>query len=98
MEPVLNKYFYDISERTSFRNARIIHNYLRQQNEAITFNEVKEYLKSQLTHLIFKPVKKKFDRNPIVSKYIDHLWNLDLVELNYPEENDDLQIPSNSYR
>ena len=88
MDPILNNLFYNIQQSTSFRNIRVLYDYIRQHHPNIDKPSVENWLRGQLTHLVFKPIRKKYNRNPIVSKHIDHLWNIDLVELAYPENNE----------
>lgn len=85
---LLENYYYNIDETPSYRNIDVLHNELRQQHPNIKRDQLKTWYESQLTPLVYKPLRHKYLKNPIVSKTIDHLWNADLVEIALPQYND----------
>ena len=80
MENLLKNYYYNINESTSFLPEKFLLKKTKSESPQYADKSLLNqwYLK-QLTHQVYKPLKKKYLRNPIVSKYIDHLWNCDLV-------------------
>ena len=91
MDALLNlyhNYYYNIDERPSFQRPEILYRTAKPLNENVTRKNLKEWYDSQKTYLVYKTLKRKYFKNPIVSKTIDHIWNIDLIELSKPAEND----------
>src|SRR5260370_15007381 len=84
---LLNKYYYDIKEPSSFQSANKIQSVVKNYISDIKLNDIKNWLLKQDTHGIHKPIKLHFKRNPIVSKTIDHNWHADLIEITNPAAN-----------
>lgn len=85
MDPILSKYltkfYYDIDEPTSFQSANVLYRRLKSRFRRFKLSDVKNWLQREIPDLVHKPLKKKFPKNPIVSKTVDHIWNIDLVEI-----------------
>src|SRR5437868_4423483 len=77
----LKKLYYDINEPSSFRGLKTIINALRENNIKYDIDFVKKWLTRQKTYSIHQTPNFSFKRNPIVSKYIDHNWSADLIEI-----------------
>lgn len=91
MDPLLNlyhNYYHNIPERPSFRRPDILYQTLKPLNQNVTHKNLREWYKTQKTYLVYKTLRRKYYKNPIVSKTIDHIWNIDLIELAMPNEND----------
>lgn len=87
----LENLYYDVQESESFTSAKTIHESLKWLYPNVTLKFVKNWLKSQRTSQTYKPLRHKYQRNPIVSKDIDHIWNIDLVEVMQPDVNDNVR-------
>jgi transposase InsO family protein len=88
LDNLLENYYYNIEESPSYRNVDVLHKAASQQYPDIKREQIKDWYQTQLTPLVYKPLRRKFLKNPIVSKTIDHLWNADLVEIAFPNHND----------
>src|SRR5437868_4164213 len=80
MEHHLNRLYYDIKEPSSYRGIKNILEILKEKDIKYNTKDVSDWLKKQETYGVFSQPKHKFKRNPIVSKYIDHNWQADLIE------------------
>src|ERR1700712_1261910 len=87
-DETLKGFYYDHNKPTSFRGIQAIFDEVKQDKLGYTINDVKNWLGKQRVYQIHSKPKHKFRRNPIVSKYIDHIWNADLVEIINPRDND----------
>ena len=91
MEPLLNlyhNYYHNIDEISSYQRPDILYQNVKPLDENVTRKNLEEWYKTQKTYLVYKTLRRKYYKNPIVSKTIDHIWNIDLIELAKPEEND----------
>lgn len=91
MEPLLNlyqNYYYNLEQRPSYQRPEILYQTLKPLEQNVTRKHIEEWYKSQKTYLVYKTLRRKYNKNPIVSKTIDHIWNIDLIELAKPELND----------
>ncbi len=84
---LLKKYYYDIKEPTSFQNSTKLKNVVRTNINDIKNEEIINWLLKQETFGVHKPYRAKIKRNPIVSKYIDHNWHADLIQISHPSAN-----------
>ena len=80
MEQQLHSLYYDIKEPSSYRGIKNILEILKEKDMKYNTKDVKNWLKKQKSYGVFSQPKHKFKRNPIVSKYIDHNWQADLIE------------------
>lgn len=92
LNDLLENYYYNANEPTSFSRAQVLESRLRQENYILAKEALEQWFQRQLTALVYKPLKRKVQKNPIVSKYIDHIWNIDLLELAKPEDNDGVRF------
>jgi len=84
---LLTKYYFDIKEPTSFQSSSKLHKLIKSDISDIKLNEIKNWLLKQKTYGVHQTFHKYFKRNPIVSKYIDHNWHVDLIEISHPSTN-----------
>jgi hypothetical protein len=78
MNQVLSKIYYNASHPAGFAGARAVLKYTKGKYSA---NKVKEWLQSQDTYTLHKPVKIKFKRNKYITNNIDQLWEADLNDM-----------------
>ena len=52
---------------------------------------VETWLRQQPTYGIHFPYRDKFPRNQIVSKYVNHMWHMDLIEVKSYKSNDNIK-------
>ncbi|XP_015793694.1 uncharacterized protein LOC107370222 [Tetranychus urticae] len=65
----------------SFASADKLFQEARKIDASLKKDEVIEWLKSQLTYTLHKPVRRNFSRNRIIVSSIDEQWEADLVEM-----------------
>ena len=94
MEHLLENYYYNINEPTSFLPEKFIIKKFSSDHEDAgpSKSDVYDWYSKQLAHLVYKPLRKKYFKNPIVSKYKDHIWHADLIELAKPEQNNGVKF------
>ena len=73
----------------SYSGLDAFHKSAKEQGLNVTRNEVRDWLASQDTYSIHKPVRKSFPRNRIVVTDIDEQWQIDLIDVqNLSQYND----------
>lgn len=88
---ILQKYYYNINEPTSYSHKNLVFKHLLENYPDPGGDLIENWFQRQLPYLVYKPLKKKFFKNPIVSKRIDHIWNADLVENLKYHDNDGIR-------
>lgn len=76
----LSKVYYDESHPASYGGAEKLYDAVKQIKGS-NIKKVKEWLSSQLTYSLHKPIRKRFKRNPTVVNGIDDQWQADLVDV-----------------
>ena len=85
---ILQNYYYNLNEISSYQRPKIISERLKNEYGEISKSDVDNWFSLQRPYLLYKNLRRKYQKNPIVSKEVDHIWNIDLVELAFPEQND----------
>lgn len=89
MDPVLeeiNRIYYDPSNPAGFGS---IDKLSKAMKEKMDKKQVKEWLQSQETYTLHKPIRKKFPRNRYILSNINELWQADLSDMRtYAQYND----------
>lgn len=85
---ILGDYYYNLDQVTSYQRPQILIKRLKTEYPEISKTDVDNWFTLQRPYLLYKNLRRKYQKNPIISKFIDHIWNIDLVELAFPEEND----------
>lgn len=88
IEKELKKLYYNINEHSSFQGIDKVYKALKKKFPQVKKNSVVQWMKKQKTYTVHHPAKINFKRNPIVSKFIDHNWHADLVEISFPAQNE----------
>ena len=88
-EKLLEKLFFDI--RSSGGNCGVDRLYQKAaaKNPKITRQDVKDWLSGVETYTLFKPVKRKFNRLPILVDNIDEQWQADLMDVSWWKQYND---------
>jgi hypothetical protein len=68
--------YYELVRPDSFGGVRALS---RNANKGL--DETREWLRGQETYTLHKPVRRKFQRRKTFTVGIDHLWQIDLVDL-----------------
>ena len=86
MEEELNQYlqqkYYDLEQAGSLGGVDALYRAVKEdENRKVSRKQVQEWLKSQDTYTLHKPVPKNYVRNRVVVGGIDDQWPADLVDL-----------------
>ena len=87
IDKLLNKYYYDISEPSSYTSLNNIYKSLLNSKYKINKNDIRKWLLQQETYGVHHKPVFKFKRNSIIAKYIDSNWQADLIEIKHPKTN-----------
>ena len=74
MDQKLNKIYYDPQRVGSFGGVRALAEGAKSKN-------VNDWLNAQETYTLHKPVRRKYKRRKMICPGLDHLWQVDLVDL-----------------
>ena len=85
---ILRNYYYNLNEISSYQRPKVILQRLKNEYGEISKSDIDNWFNLQRPYLLYKNLRRKYQKNPIVSKEVDHIWNIDLVELAYPEQKD----------
>ena len=83
----LNLKYYNIKEPSSFQNVEKLYKSVKEKFPNVDKKFIKDWLNEQKTFTVHQYAKLNFKRNQINSKYIDHNWHADLVEISHPSKN-----------
>ena len=86
-DKLLRKLYYNIKYPSSFKGVYKIFYQAKKENPNISIDDVKNWLLKQETYTIHHYKTYNFKRNIIISKHIDDNWQVDLIEIEFPEEN-----------
>lgn len=78
---ILKNIYYDPKNPAAFSTAKRLYHAARLRDPGITLNQVKDWLSSQITYSLHKPIQRKFKRNPVVVDHVDEQWQGDLVDV-----------------
>jgi len=85
----LQKYYTDPTFPGSFSGVDRFYKALKSVNSSIKRKDVLEYLKSNNTYTLHKPVTKPSQYRRIYTKGLDYMFQIDLVDMSkYASEND----------
>jgi transposase InsO family protein len=77
-QDTLEKIYKDPSHPASFSGPSKLYKYVKHKT---TLKQVKEWLKSQPTYTMHKPVRNNFPRNKVIVNGIDDQWDMDLMDM-----------------
>ena len=86
---ILSKIYFDANHPAAYGGVNRLFKYAKQLNKNIKLADVQTWLSSQFSYSLHKPARKFFSRNRIYVKYIDELWEADLIDFqNFSNTND----------
>ena len=88
-EKTLEEIYFDPSHFASFGGVEKLFKAASAVNETITRKDVKDWLSAQQTYSLFKPVKRKFNRLPILVDRLDEKWQADLMDVSWWKHSND---------
>ena len=78
---ILQKIYYDAGHHAGYGSVENLFRAAKLKKKKITRQEVERFLEKQDTFTLHRPVKKKFKRRKTLARYLDHIWQADLVDL-----------------
>lgn len=81
LDHVLTDIYYNIYSPGAFANARQLYAVAKRKNQKITQNYVKTWLSTQSNHSINRTRRKRFLRRPYITKGINYLHQMDLLDM-----------------
>ena len=91
MDKILQDYYYNLEHSSSLGRAETLMKYAKKYGHELKEKDIDKWLRRQRPHSLHFPIKTKFKRNPIVSKFINHIWFADLIEIVDYKNNDDFK-------
>src|SRR5258708_33263398 len=85
---VLTNIYFNIKNPASFKSVFKLYIEAKKILPNITLKQIQEWLLSQETYTVHHSTIRKFNRGHMVSRKIDESWQIDLVEIEYSEDND----------
>ena len=92
LDELMNRYYYNLDQPSSYTGISNLYKEIKREEPLINKNDVIQWLLKQKTYTLHRPMRINFDTNPIVSKFIDHIWNADLMEMPNPAENRNIKF------
>ena len=77
---LLKKIYYDPNHSAGFSSAEKLFRAAKKLKKNITRKNVNEFLEKQPTYTLHHPVKINFQRRKTFAKYLDQIWQADLVD------------------
>ena len=78
---LLEHFYYSLDSLVSFGSSKKLFKEVKKVDKTISRSEVNQWLQSQLTYTLHKPVKLNFKTRRFVVFDIDEQWQMDLVDL-----------------
>ncbi|XP_060604913.1 uncharacterized protein LOC132757608 [Ruditapes philippinarum] len=81
-EDYLKKIYFDPKHPASFSGPQKLYNAVKREgNYNIGMHRIRQFLHNQESYSLHKPVRRRFQRNHVVSAGIDDLWMADLIDM-----------------
>ena len=81
MNDILSKIYYDTKNSGSYSGIQRLYTAAKKKIPNLKINDVKNFLKGELTYTLHKPLRKKFKRNRILVNRINEQFEADLVDM-----------------
>lgn len=81
VEQTLRKIYFDPAHPAAFGSARQLHRSAIKQLKKLTLKDVTNFLEQQTAYTLHRPVKHNFKRRKTYARYVDQIWQMDLVSL-----------------
>lgn len=73
--------YHDYGSKTGLARSDVLYKSAKEQNKLVTRKDVLDFLATQDAHTLHVPVIRNFSRNRIKVDKIDHVWQLDLADM-----------------
>lgn len=88
----LREIYFDPGSPGGLGGVQRLYKEAKKRGIKVTLKETKDFLAGQETYSLFKPVIRRFKRNPIIVKGINKIWSADLMDVtNLATFNDDIR-------
>ena len=81
IEQTQRKMYFSPAHPAAFGSAIQLHRSARKQIKKLTLKDVTNFLERQTAYTMHRPVKQHFKRRKPYARYVDHIWQMDLVSL-----------------
>ena len=78
---ILEQIYWDASQPGSLSGLENFFRVLKEKNIKISRKELIEWLSTQEAYTRHRRILKKFPRNKVITRGIDHLWQIDLADM-----------------
>ena len=78
---LLKKLYYDEKSPAGYSSALKLYKFAKQKIPTLKLDEVKDFLKSQITYTLHRQARRKFKRNPVVVSHQHEQWQADLMDM-----------------
>ena len=80
---LLKEHYLDASKPGSYSGLESLHRALKDNRQPVKRSKLKQWMIAQKTYTRHRSARKKYRRNKVFSSGIDHLWQIDLVDMSY---------------
>ena len=80
-EQLLRSIYYDVSSEGGYSSIDKLYKTAKQADKSITREQVREWLRKEITYTLHYPARKRFTRNPVVATSPGELAQADLVDM-----------------
>ena len=81
MDKVLSDIYYSPSHPAGYAGAKKLWTHAKQRLKSIKLKHVKDWLKTQKTYTLHKPIRRRFQRRKTIVAGVDQQWQADLADL-----------------
>ena len=85
----LNNIYFSSKSPGSFGGKKRFLRELHKLHSKLTQREAEAWLRKQETYNLFRPVRRKFNRLPIIVSHINEQWQADLMDVSLYERYND---------
>ena len=80
-DELLERIYTDVDDPASFSSVDKLYKRARKDAPNISINDVRTFLRKQVTYTLHRPYRKRFVRNKTIANDIDYQWQADLADL-----------------
>jgi len=78
---ILKNIYYDVKNPGGYSSAIKLYKYAKLKIPDLNLNDVKLFLRGEITYSLHRQVKRKFKRNPVVVAHANEQWQADLMDM-----------------
>ena len=81
MDTLIKDVYYNLSSPACYSGVYTVYKEAKKHNPIIKFSDVQDFLRTQDTYTLHKPIVRKFQRNKTIASGIDSDWQADLCDM-----------------